>query len=110
MNVRRRVLVIVLVAVALVVVLAIRTWWLDQRAGVCAYVATHLKQSISSEPRFAKVTVRRTREAVAVLAPDTLQSSDRAALERTVAEYSKPLDVHVLYLPMPAADSTSSPR
>jgi hypothetical protein len=75
MNVRRRVLLSALVAVTIVVGFALRAWWLDQRAGRYARVATQLKQSLSSEARFGGVTVRRTRHNVEVLAPDTLQVS-----------------------------------
>ena len=109
MNLRRRALVFLLLAAVLLFAFFVRTWWLDQRAGVSAYVATRLKRTLSADPRFARVAVRRKFEEVAVLAPDSLQASDRTDLQRIVTEQSKPLDVHVFYFPAADISTTPSP-
>ena len=109
MNVRRRVLLCALVAVAIVVGFAFRAWWVDQRSGLYARVATQLKRSLSSESRFAGVTVRRERQDVVVLAPDTLEASDRAALQGIVAAQGRPLDIHVRYMPALDPSRTDKP-
>jgi hypothetical protein len=110
MNARRRVLVFTLLAVIVVFGFVVRAWWQDQRAGLYARVATHLKQALSADPRFVTVSVRRNFDEVVVLAPDTLRTPDKAALQHIVTEESKPLDIRVLYLPALDAAVTPSAR